>query len=129
MRARPIDDLAVRLDQRVKLTLQRPDLIRDFSLELFRLARSDPSWLQADGAQGTKAEADLKERRDEKPKTEHAERRDEQASELGEIAVDGRGVSRHGILVGRAIAAIRPNLALEDTQALMFWPIGISAPS
>ena len=36
--ARPVDDLAVRLDQRVKLALQRPDLIGNFSLERFRLA-------------------------------------------------------------------------------------------
>ena len=128
MGARPIDDLAIGLDQRVQLLLQRPDLVGQLAFELLGLARADRGEVLADGAQGLQPEADLEEGRDEQPKPEHGKRGDEHGGELGKIAVDLGRVARHGIGIRRGVRAGRPDLALDDAQALLLGAVGISAP-
>ena len=78
MGARPVDDLAIGLDQLVQLLLQRPDLVRQLAFELLGVARADRGEILADAAERLQPEADLEKGRSQEPEPEHAERSDEE---------------------------------------------------
>ena len=127
MRARPIDDLAVRLDQRVELLLERSDLVGELAFQLLGLSRPDRGKVFANAAERRKPEADLEIGRGQEAEPERGERGNEQAGELGKIAVDLRAVSRDRIGIGRGVRARRPDLALEHAQVLAFGTRRIGA--
>jgi hypothetical protein len=70
----------------------------------------------------------LEQRRDHEAKTEHAERADQHRRELGEVAVEFRGIACDGIGIRIGLFPGGPDLALERAQALPFRTGSIGAP-
>ena len=128
MGARPVDDLAVGLDQRIELLLERPDLVGQLAIEPLRVARADRREVVADGAERREPEPHLEQRRHHEPKPEHAERRDQHHAELGEVALDFGRVAGDGIGIGCGLRAGRPDLALDHAQALVLRARRVSPP-
>ncbi len=99
MRSGPFDDIAVRLDQRIQLLLERLDFVGQLAFEALRIARADRGEIVTNGAQRQQAEAHLEEGRDDEAEPEQRERQDQHGGELGEIRVDLAGVARDCIRV------------------------------
>ena len=108
MGARPIDDLAIGLDQRIQLLLQRSDLVglsspsrRSASPE--RIAAR--FWRMA--RKGERPKRTWKKVAGDESEPEHCQCGDQHGGEFGEIAVDLRGVTGDGIGIGRGVRAGR----------------------
>ena len=119
MGARPVDDLPVRLDQGIELLLQRLDLGGELALQSLRLAGADRREVVPDRAQRREPEPDLEQRCHHEAKPKHPERRDQHHAEFGEILVDFCGIASDRIGIGCRLRAGRPDLALDDPQALI----------
>src|SRR5581483_483126 len=117
---RPVDDLAVRLDECIQLLLQRPDLVGKFAFELLRLSRPDRGEILADIAERREAEANLEIGCRQEPEAEHAEGRNQKARKAGQIALDLRAVARDRIGIGCGVWTGRSDFALEHAKALAF---------
>ena len=128
MGARPVDDLAVGLDQGIELLLERPDLGGKFAPEPLRIARADRSKVMADGAERREAEADLEQRRHHEPEPEHAECSNQHHAELAEVAFDLGRIAGDGVGIGSGLSACRPDLALDHAQALVLRARRVGAP-
>src|SRR5690349_21591174 len=123
MCARPHDDLAVSIQERVGLAHERCDLDGEAAFEAFGTTRANGSQALRDAVKRRKAVADLEGGDQEQNESEHGEGNEQCAVEVARLLIDLGRVTRNRDQKPPLLAEI--NGSFQKPEPLVFRPLHI----
>ena len=126
MGARPLDDLAIGVDQRVDLARQRRDLDGKFALQALGAAGADRRQALRNPRERSQAEAHLQRRGQQKRDGQRRESDDDGAVEAARFLVDLGRIAGHRDQVFAVVAEV--DVALDQAQLLVLGALRVALP-
>ena len=129
MGARALHHAPIRLDERVKLLLQRQDLVGRRSFQQSFLAGPDRGQAVADVLKRAQPEPDLEKGCEQQSAAEQGKRQHNRIGEIARFGVDGRGIKGHGQGENAALVLLAEvDVPLQNAKHLAVRAIGIGLP-